>query len=157
MPKGDREIFKADPEDGTTPIANLLLEGLFLAKLTSMERAACLFLIRRTYGWQINGQRLRDDIVPLTDWQKALQAKDISIASRVISKLVTKRVISRDSLGPGKSYVYSMNTRLDQWNNCFDGQDLSTISTLVLNRRTRVVLTRKSNPLATNLAMGKKS
>ncbi|MFC2011189.1 replication protein [Chloroflexota bacterium] len=55
MPKGDRKILKADPEDGTTPVANLLLEALVIAKLTSKERAACLFLIRRTYGWQING------------------------------------------------------------------------------------------------------
>ena len=32
MPKGDKEKLKADPEDGTTPVANLLLEALISAK-----------------------------------------------------------------------------------------------------------------------------
>ena len=35
MPKGDRERLKADPDDGTTPIANLLLEAAIMAKVTS--------------------------------------------------------------------------------------------------------------------------
>jgi hypothetical protein len=45
MTKGDRAILKADPDDGTTPIANLLLEALVVAKLTSKERASVLLLI----------------------------------------------------------------------------------------------------------------
>lgn len=73
MPKGDRAMLKADPEDGTTPVANLLLEALVVARLTSKERAALLFLIRRTYGWYIGGARLKSDIIPLTTWAKVLQ------------------------------------------------------------------------------------
>ncbi len=33
MPKGDKYKLKADPEDGTTPIANLFLEAVAIAKL----------------------------------------------------------------------------------------------------------------------------
>lgn len=54
MPKGDREKLKADPEDGTTPIAHLLLEAFSIANLTKKELQAVLFLMRRTYGWLIN-------------------------------------------------------------------------------------------------------
>ena len=52
MSKGDREILKADPEDGTTPIANLLLEAIAIAKLTGREKGILLLLCRKTYGWQ---------------------------------------------------------------------------------------------------------
>jgi len=38
MPKGDRQELKADPEDGTTPISNLLLEALAIAKLSGKEK-----------------------------------------------------------------------------------------------------------------------
>ena len=68
MPKGDREILKADPEDGTTPIANLLLEALSIVKLTTKERSVVLFLITRTYGWQVNGERLRIDEISLSEF-----------------------------------------------------------------------------------------
>ena len=33
MPKGDREILKADPEDGTTPIAKPKIETFFKLSL----------------------------------------------------------------------------------------------------------------------------
>ena len=51
MPKGDRVIGKADPEDGTTPVANLLLEALAMAHLSGEEKGAVLYLWRQTYGW----------------------------------------------------------------------------------------------------------
>ena len=51
MPKGDKEILKADPEDGTTPIANLLLEAVAIARLSGKEKGIILYLWRRTYGW----------------------------------------------------------------------------------------------------------
>ena len=38
MPKGDRDILKADLEDGYTPIANLILEALALAKMSGVQK-----------------------------------------------------------------------------------------------------------------------
>ena len=47
MPKGDRIILKADPEDGTTPISNLLLEAVAMAKLSGLQKGVILYLWRR--------------------------------------------------------------------------------------------------------------
>lgn len=155
MPKGDREILKADPEDGTTPVANLLLEALIVAQLTSKERAAALFLIRRTYGWQINGNRLKSDVIPLADWAKVLSVKDNCRASRILTSMEKKGLIIRRSLGPGKSYVYSINTSIANWNNCINKQGLSQMTTLVLPKMTRVVLSQMTTPSDTILASEK--
>ncbi len=46
MPKGDKAILKADPDDGTTPVSNLLLEALAIAKLSGMEKGALAYLWR---------------------------------------------------------------------------------------------------------------
>ena len=37
MPKGDREMLKADIEDGYTKIANLLIEALSFSNLSSLR------------------------------------------------------------------------------------------------------------------------
>ena len=155
MPKGDREILKADPEDGTTPIANLLLEALVIAKLTSKERAAVLFLIRRTYGWQINGNRLKTATIPLSTWTKVLQFSEATRASKVLASLERKKVLFRRWIGPGKGYVYSINTRVALWDNCLNVQLLSEITTQGLSESARVELSESATPLATNLAIGK--
>lgn len=155
MPKGDREIGKADPEDGTTPIANLLLEALIIANLTSKERAAILFLIRRTYGWLINGKRLKEDAIDLTTWAKILQVKDNTRASKILSTLEDKGAIKRELIGPGKGYIYTINTTVANWNNCLNQQLLSEMATLALPKRTRVVLSQKTTPSATKLASEK--
>jgi phage replication O-like protein O len=157
MPKGDKAILKADPEDGTTPIANLLLEGLIISDLTSKERAAMLFLIRRTYGWSNNGNRLKEDVIPLTTWAKVLQVKDIGRASKILTSLERKNLIHRQLLGAGKSYTYTVNTTLANWNNCINLQLLSEMTTLVLPKRTRVVLSQSTIVPDTNLAMPKES
>lgn len=51
MAKGDRDIFKADIEDGYTKITDLLLEALAMAKLNGVQKGICLFLWRFTYVW----------------------------------------------------------------------------------------------------------
>jgi phage replication O-like protein O len=155
MPKGDREILKADPDDGTTPIANLLLEALVVANLTSKERASVLFLIRRTYGWHVNGNRLKADVIPLRTWAKALQVKDTTRASRILSGLEKKRVIKRESLGPGKSYLYTINTIIADWDNCTNFQLLSEMTILALPKMTRVALSIRAIPVNTELALRK--
>jgi len=124
LPKGDRDILKADPEDGTTPIANLLLEALALSKLTGKEKGAILYLWRVTYGWNVNGARLKECEIPLSTWSIVLQT-DEAKASKILSGLVLKKIILRSYLGPGKSYSYSMNTRVAIWDKgCLNRQGL---------------------------------
>ena len=60
MPKGDKEKLKADPEDRIIAITHLLPEAFSVAQLTGKELQAILFLIRRTYGWLINGEIQKD-------------------------------------------------------------------------------------------------
>ena len=43
MPKGDRERLKADLEDGSTPLANLLLEALATANISGVQKGLVLF------------------------------------------------------------------------------------------------------------------
>ena len=157
MPRGDRRILKADPEDGTTPIANLLLEALSTAKLTSKELAACLFLIRRTYGWLINGHRLKEDEISLSEWVKVLQVRDQTRVSTILRSLEKKGVIKRQTLGPGKSYIYRVNTSIATWDNCINKQLMSEMATLACPKRTRVALSQETTPPDTNLASPKES
>ncbi len=117
MPKGDKAKFKADPEDGTTPIANLLLEALTCANLSSKEKSAVLHLWRRTYGWvdPATGKRFKERKIGTTEWTLALGTLK-SYVSEILSSLVEKNVIKRKSTGPGKPYIYSMNTVITKWN-----------------------------------------
>lgn len=139
MPKGDRAILKADPEDGTTPIANLLLEALAMAHLSGEEKGAVLFLWRRTYGWAEGDRRKTEDEISLPEWAAALNtAKDYS--ARVVKKLVQKRIIIQKDLGKGKGYIYSMNTRVNQW-------DRGSLNGLLLSKRYSQGLSKKYSPL----------
>lgn len=156
MPKGDREILKADPDDGFTSIANLLLEALAIVRVTTNERAAVLFLIRRTYGWQVNGNRLKADVIPLSIWAKVLQVNDTARASKILAGLVKKCIVKRQYLGSGRSYIYSVNAFVAEWDkSCLDRQLLSEMKTLALPRMTRVALSRKTTPANMNLASRK--
>ncbi len=155
MPKGDKELLKADPEDGTTPIANLLLEALAIAKLTGKEKGAVLYLWRVTYGWHVNGQRLKEREITLPTWAKVLLTDDAK-ASKILSGLVNKSILLRNYLGPGKSYSYSMNTRVAEWDKgCLNRQGLSDIVRQGLPLTTRVVLPKETTPPDTTLVSPK--
>lgn len=155
MPKGDRGILKADPEDGTTPIANLLLEAVAIAKLTGKEKGAILFLCRRTYGWGVGLNRLKEAQIPLSSWASILNG-DISKASTVLSGLVKKQIFKREFAGPGRGYTYSLNTRVAEWGNgCLNRQLLSELGRQQLPKTTRQQLLKMTTPVATNLATGK--
>jgi len=158
MPKGDREILKADPEDGTTPIANLLLEALAMAHLSGEEKGAVLFLLRRTYGWElVEGRRKTEDKITLTEWALALNTNP-QYASRVIAALAQKRVILRRDLGQGKGYSYSMKTRVNQWDEgCLNSEELSKRYSEGLSKKYRVPSTKKIIPPDMSLAMAKES
>jgi len=132
MPKGDRLVLKADPEDGTTPIANLLLDAMAIAHLAAKEIRAVLYLWRRTYGWQINGNRLKEAAIPLSEWAKILNT-DTCHASSTLSGLEKKNIINRISIGRNKGYHYMMNTRIAEWHDgCIDRQLLQEMATYPL-------------------------
>jgi phage replication O-like protein O len=157
VPKGDRAIGKADPLDGTTPVANLLLEALAMAHLSGAEKGAVLFLWRRTYGWQDGNKRKTEDEISLPEWAAALDT-NVRYAAKVLNGLVGKRVIQRTDLGKGKGYRYSMNTRVDQWDkSCLNGQELSERYSQGLSKKYRPLMSEKAIPIDTNLAMAKES
>ena len=138
MPKGDRAILKADPADGMTQVANLLLEALAMAHLSGEEKGAVLFLWRRTYGWQNGAGRKTKDEISLPEWAAALNtSKDYS--ARVIKNLVQKNIIMQGDLGKGRGYIYSMNTRVNQW-------DRSSLNGLLLSERYSQGLSKKYTP-----------
>jgi hypothetical protein len=115
MPKGDRLRLKADPEDGTTPIANLLLEAVAMAKISGLQKGAILYLWRRTYGWQDeSGNRKKEDKIPLSEWAKALDSC-ISRLSHALSELELKKIIKRKQADSWGGYYYSINTEVSKW------------------------------------------
>jgi len=155
MPQGDKEILKADPEDGTTPIANLLLEALAVAKLTGKEKGVLLYLWRATYGWCKAGARLKEREIPLSKWARVLQV-DESKASQILSRLVGKQIITRKYLGAGKSYVYSTNTRVAEWDkSCQIQQGLLEMNREVLPKTAREDLSKTTIVPDTKIAMPK--
>lgn len=112
MPRGDREILKADCEDGFTRIANLLLEALALARLNGVQKGICLFLFRRTYGWNRS-----EDAIALGEFAEACGSSR-SYISRQLSDLIEKNIICRVSYEPGKTPVYSFITSVAEWDSC---------------------------------------
>jgi phage replication O-like protein O len=116
MPKGDRQRLKADPEDGTTPVANLLLEAVAMAKLSGQEKGAILCLWRQTYGWaEPNKKRRKECKFTLSDWGKALDITRFR-ASDVLANLVAKNVIFRRTADQWGGYYYRLNTNIAAWN-----------------------------------------
>jgi len=120
MPRGDREIFKADCDDGFTRIANLILEALALVKLNATQIGICLFLLRRTYGWNRG-----EDAISLGDFAAACGTSKPYI-SRQLADLLQKNIIRRLFYAPGKTPVYAFASSIAAWNDaCIDLQALS--------------------------------
>lgn len=120
MPRGDREIFKADCDDGFTRIANLILEALALVKLNATQIGICLFLLRRTYGWNRG-----EDAISLGDFAAACGTSKAYI-SRQLADLLQKNIIRRLFYAPGKTPVYAFASSIASWNDaCIDLQALS--------------------------------
>jgi phage replication O-like protein O len=109
LPKGDREIFKADCEDGFTRIANLLLEALALARFNGVQKGICLFLFRRTYGWNRT-----EDAIALGEFAEACGSSREYI-SRQLAVLIKKNIVWRVAYQPGKTPVYSFVTSIADW------------------------------------------
>jgi DNA-binding transcriptional regulator GbsR (MarR family) len=116
MPKGDRLILKADPEDGTTPIANLLLEAVAMAKISGLQKGALLYLWRKTYGWiGKDGKRLKEAKISLSEWSRALDSASTRL-SHALGELEQKGIIKRRTVDNWGGYYYSINTDIKKWN-----------------------------------------
>jgi len=116
MPKGDRLKLKADPEDGTTPVANLLLEAVAMAKLSGLQKGAIVYLWRQTYGWVgEDGKRKKEDKITLGDWMKALD-RDKSRISKALKALEDMNIIHRRVADIWGGYYYRLNTNIATWN-----------------------------------------
>ena len=128
MPKGDRLKLKADPEDGTTPIANLLLEAVAMVKLSGLQKGAIIFLWRKTYGWvDENGKRLKEAKIGLTEWARALDSTNPRL-SHTLSELQDRGIIKRRIADTWGGYYYSLNTNVKAWNSdCINLAKLSEV------------------------------
>jgi len=120
MPKGDREIFKADCEDGFTRIANLILEALSMVRINGTQTGICLFLLRRTFGWNRS-----KDAISLGDFAAACGTSKTYV-SRQLADLLHKKIILRLAYEPGKTPVYAFGTNVAEWDGaCIDLQALA--------------------------------
>ena len=115
MPKGDKFKLKADPEDGTTPIANLLLEAVAISNLNGTEKGIILYLWRQTYGWLEGEHRLKEATLGQDSLAAAFSTSPRTIYS-CLKSLADKKIIVRKDRGSGKGYIYRMNTRIADWN-----------------------------------------
>ena len=113
--KGDIAKLKADPDDGTVPIARLFLDALPACKLSGIELRAILYLWRQTYGWVEKDGRRKTRAIPLEEWAERLNTTK-SHCSEVLIQLINNNVFKRVSDGVGKGYTYEMNTRVSEWN-----------------------------------------
>ncbi|MHB1418714.1 MAG: replication protein [Bacillota bacterium] len=161
MPKGDREKLKADIEDGTTPMAHLLLEALAMAKLNGTQKGLILFLARRTYGWtkdRDTKEKFKEDTITLSEWADACDI-DEPYASRMIRDLIKMRVIVQKGGGNGKAGTYSLNTKVDDWDEgCINIQGLyeRTKVGLYIHTKVRLYKYTKVNDRRTHVAQGLK-
>ena len=120
MPRGDREFFKADCEDGFTRIANLILEALSMVRINNTQTGICLFLLRRTYGWNRS-----EDAISLGDFAAACGTSKTYV-SRQLADLLQKNIIRRVSYEPGKTPVYAFCTNIAEWDSeCINLQALA--------------------------------
>lgn len=129
MPKGDRLRLKADPEDGTTPVANLLLEAVAMAKISGLQKGIIIFLWRKTYGWiGEDGKRKKEAKITLGDWQKALD-RDKSRIAKALVALEGMNIIHRRVVDIWGGYHYKLNTNIASWNS--DSINLAKLSETV--------------------------
>jgi phage replication O-like protein O len=128
VPKGDIKLLKADPEDGTTPIARLFLDALPMTQLSGLELRCVLHLWRETYGWRgKDGKQLKQKQISLPEWVKHTNAAESRI-SKALSMLVQNKIFKREMLGMGKGYIYEMNTHISDWNDSvIDKQKLAQL------------------------------
>ena len=141
MSNENKEVLKAELEDGYGRVANLLLEALSMSKLNGKQMSICLFIIRRTYSW---GKK--SDEITLKEFALACDSSE-TYMSKQLKQLIEWKVIKRKNYSPGKIPEYEINTRVDEWDKgCLNIQGLNenirqglyNQARVPLNKRTRV-------------------
>lgn len=141
MANDNEKQLKADIEDGYTKISNLILEVLAIADLTGVQKSICLFLFRRTYGWD-----KKEDRISLKEFAHATGSSK-SYVSKQLKELINQKVVLRTSHKPGKTPTYTFNTRVEQWHKgCVDTQRLNKNTTQGLYKRTTQGLNKSTTP-----------
>jgi len=98
-------VSMANPqkENGYTQVANEILEHLYQPGINGSELKMLLFIVRKTYGYQ-----KRNDIIPLTQFEKGLNAKRSNVV-KTIKSLVKKRLLHK------KESRYMLNKNWEEW------------------------------------------
>ncbi|KPV42004.1 replication protein [Alicyclobacillus ferrooxydans] len=113
MPKGDYKHLKADIEDGTVPIARLLLEAVSMSTLHGVAKSVLVFIWRRTYGWiDAEGHKFKTDRITLDEFAAAVNSERTYV-SKMLKVLVAANVITVEQAGRTKEY--GVNTDIASW------------------------------------------
>ena len=94
-------------ENGYTPIANEIMESLYLINLSPYEWRILVFIFRKTYGW-----KKPQDIISLSQFCEALKLQRPHIC-RSVKKLLRRNIITQT--GNGYHVTYSFQKDYSQW------------------------------------------
>ncbi|GEO26264.1 hypothetical protein AAC03nite_20490 [Alicyclobacillus acidoterrestris] len=116
MPKGDYSQLKADIEDGTVPIAHLLLEATAMSKLNGVAKGLLMFIWRRTYGWVEDGKRkFKDDRITLAEFAQATNSAKTYVSTQLKLLVKASVIIERPDPDNARYKRYGMNTEVSEW------------------------------------------
>jgi phage replication O-like protein O len=98
-------------EDGCTQIANDILDKLVASALNGTELAVCLFIIRKTYGWN----KLEDEI-SITQFLKSIPVTRPSLC-KALNTLQLVKIIKLVKKGDSRvcSNLWAFNKDYDSW------------------------------------------
>lgn len=98
-------------ENGHIKIANEILEALVKSKLNGTQLSLCLFLIRKTYGWN-----KKEDEIALSQFYKSLPYSERGVKKEISNlKKMNIFVVSKQGNVFGDSTVYSFNKNYESW------------------------------------------
>ena len=98
-----KNMANPQKENGYTKIANEILEHFIEPGITSSEFRVVLFIIRKTYGFNKNKDR-----ISLSQFTKATRMNRPQ-AARTIKSLVSKRILFKEN------GVYKLNKNWEEW------------------------------------------
>lgn len=111
---------KQNNKEGYTAVANRLLEALAMARLSGVQKSICLFILRRTFGWQ-----REQDCITLKEFASAT-GSSVTYISKQLKQLVEWNIVQRTTYQPGKAPFYTLNTRVNEWDKgCINVQGLN--------------------------------
>lgn len=115
MPRGDYQHLKADPEDGTVHIANLLLEALSIASLNGVQKGLILFVWRRTYGWTSGKQKFKTDRIKLGEFAEAVHTQKPYVSKMLKALIKANIIFAEPDEQDSRCKRYGMNTEVSTW------------------------------------------